>query len=293
MLHDLKSLWTEFRKHAPDPALDPHEETVNKLDAFHVFRYPENVHRSLAGYTIITGPLVAGNTPDFHCDIDAVDALVISLHEAGSVNPKAMAMRLKPEGVEMLKEVQHARGPLDVGDGIARWTRPQRKIVEGKVVGAVARLWDRDQHLLAHDCWEAAITHRLAVYLEGEFPDRDVDCEYNRDGHDTKTLNLYNVLTDNEVRPDIIIHGRGTNARNHMVIEAKKVNGESPERDFLKLRAFRDQLGYEVIVFLLLRTDRHWQDRAQIGLRVCFGGHNGHEVFGVAPEAPREDRFTR
>jgi hypothetical protein len=48
------------------------------------------------------GPLVPGNNPEFHCDVDAIDALVIALHSAGSVNPKAMAMHLKPDGREVL-----------------------------------------------------------------------------------------------------------------------------------------------------------------------------------------------
>jgi hypothetical protein len=106
--HKLNDLWTEFRKHAVDASLDAHAETVCMLDAFYVFRYPENLERTvekeqLGSYSIMTGPLVPGNNPDFHYDIDAVDALVIALHKAGSANPKAMAMRLKPDGLEVLR----------------------------------------------------------------------------------------------------------------------------------------------------------------------------------------------
>jgi hypothetical protein len=107
--HKLNDLWTEFRKHAPDPALDVHADTVRKLDAFYVFRYPENLGRSLqkqgsGSYSIVTGPLVPGTNPEFHCDVDAIDALVSALHKAGSVNPKAMAMHLKPEGLAVLQK---------------------------------------------------------------------------------------------------------------------------------------------------------------------------------------------
>jgi len=108
MEHKLNDLWEEFRKHAPDPALDMHAETVRKLDAFYVFRYPEDAARNfkkkgLASCTIMTGPPVPGNNPDFHCDIDEIDSLVIALHRAGSVNPKAMAKDLKPEGLAILQ----------------------------------------------------------------------------------------------------------------------------------------------------------------------------------------------
>lgn len=108
MEHKLNDLWREFRKHAPDPTLDTHAATVHKLDAFYVFRYPEDAARTfkksgLASCRIMTGPLVPGNKPDFHCDVDEIDALVIALHKAGSVNPKAMAMHLKPEGLALLQ----------------------------------------------------------------------------------------------------------------------------------------------------------------------------------------------
>lgn len=59
------------------------------------------------------------------------------------------------------------------------------------------------------------------------------------------------------VFPDVVVHRRGTNAQNLVVIEAKKsTNADDGEWDKTKLRAFRDpeQLGYSVTVFLWLET---------------------------------------
>src|ERR1700736_1070171 len=109
--------------------------------------------------------------------------------------------------------------------------------IEQLVVRAVDRAVFRDAHLLAHDCSEMAFTHRIGVYLEGMFPEWNVDCEYNRDGHDTKELRLED-LTEDQVRPDVIVHRRGTNTHNLLVIEAKKLGREDPTVDFRKLRAF-------------------------------------------------------
>lgn len=47
---------------------------------------------------------------------------------------------------------------------------------------------ERDRHLLTVKANERSITHKLAIYLEPLFPDWDVDCEYNRDGKNSKRV---------------------------------------------------------------------------------------------------------
>lgn len=65
-----------------------------------------------------------------------------------------------------------------------------RQRIEQSVWSALDRLLDRDLFLLTADANERSITHRLALYLEDEFGEWNVDCEYNRDGHEPKELHL-------------------------------------------------------------------------------------------------------
>jgi len=132
---------------------------------------------------------------------------------------------------------------------------------ERRVTLAVERLVATDGYLFERDLNERTITHRLAVHLEPGFPGWHVDCEFNRDGHDPKRLNLppRNDIGSDDVHartvfPDVIIHRRGTDD-NLVVIEAKKTtNHEDRTWDDRKLAAFQEELGYPVVVFLLLHT---------------------------------------
>lgn len=90
-----------------------------------------------------------------------------------------------------------------------------------------------------------------------------MDCEYNRDRHDPKRLDLpprHDISSDDlhakTVFPDIIIHHRGTD-ENFVVIEVKKSsNPEGDEWDLRKLKAFKEQLGYQMAIFVYFRTGR-------------------------------------
>ena len=112
-----------------------------------------------------------------------------------------------------------------------------RDEVRARVDAAYEALVRHDRHLLEVDASERSITGKLAAHLRLGFPGWDVDCEYNRDGHQIKTLDGAMVF------PDVIVHQRGTN-QNLVVIEAKKSTtfGENTDRD--KLRQFKAELGY-------------------------------------------------
>jgi hypothetical protein len=115
-----------------------------------------------------------------------------------------------------------------------------------KIVRALDELLGNDRHLLEVNANERAITHRLGAYLAVQFPSWHVDCEYNREGHEVKTLSGQVVV------PDVIVHRRGTE-ENLLVIEVKKTTSSEPdEGDKEKLRAFRGELGYENALFLKL-----------------------------------------
>ena len=127
-------------------------------------------------------------------------------------------------------------------------TAPARVVAE-HVRTSLKRLIAEDAELFEADANERSISHRLAIYLEKAFPGWHVDCEYNRDGHDPKRLQLNpeTIQSDDEqgttVYPDIIVHQRGK-PKNHLVIEIKKCNGGSRDKDLRKLRALRKELGY-------------------------------------------------
>ena len=125
-----------------------------------------------------------------------------------------------------------------------------RKLIER----AYQMLIEKDGHLLKVNANERSITHRLAIYLESEFPGYDVDCEYNRDGFSSKRLRVHKESIDSDdtngttVYPDIIIHHRGKKS-NFIVIEAKKTsNRDDSDKD--KLVIYKSGLLYEHAYFV-------------------------------------------
>jgi hypothetical protein len=128
-----------------------------------------------------------------------------------------------------------------------------------KIVKAIRYLLDNDLYLLEVDANERAISHWLGTYIQKLFPEWNVDCEYNRNGHDPKRLGLKveGVETDDDqgrtVYPDIILHKRG--GKNYLVIEIKKRSSHlSNEFDIEKLKRFKLELNYEYALFLMFQT---------------------------------------
>ena len=119
-----------------------------------------------------------------------------------------------------------------------------------------------EQWLLIHNLSEQSMTHKLAEYLQIIFNEYNVDCEYNgnvhRDGGRKRLefikeeLVKAQTLRQNEltlleaasiqraVFPDIIVHIRGTNSENLLVIEVKKSTSDIRKEtyDYLKLKSF-------------------------------------------------------
>jgi hypothetical protein len=114
-----------------------------------------------------------------------------------------------------------------------------------KVVAALKEFYAREAFLFEHDLGERTLTHRLAVELERQFPEFEVDCDYDRLG--PRTLNLPHgsiVSTDDHlgksVYPDIVVHQR-TVPNNLLAIEVRKAGNHQPiEHDRHKLRALTD-----------------------------------------------------
>lgn len=140
--------------------------------------------------------------------------------------------------------------------------------VKRKTEEAIEKFFTRDDYLLAANISERAITHRLAVYLEEHFPSPEwhVDCEYNRDGLNSKMIEIYEwesgekVGSRRRVFPDIIVHRRNTDD-NLLAIEVKKGKNVTKKDtfDLFKLRCYKKQLGYKATLFLKFTTGRNPQ----------------------------------
>lgn len=137
---------------------------------------------------------------------------------------------------------------------------PTEEIIKARLESALNKLLRRDIDLLRLDVNERAITHRLAMYLQEDFLEWDVDCEYNRSHDQVKQLKFpegecrpddTNAKT---VFPDVIVHRRNTD-QNLLVIEVKKdSNNEGEDYDLEKLRAFKSELGYSSAAFIRFQT---------------------------------------
>lgn len=166
-----------------------------------------------------------------------------------------------------------------------------RENIEKKLRHALATLQQQDAYLLSADVNERSITHRLAMYLQAEFPDWHVDAEYNRDHDKIKSVHLApesNFSNDTEastVFPDIIVHRRDTD-ENFLVIEVKKTGKVGTGKDKQKLEAYtrpkgEGGLGYEHGVHVVLHVGQRDPE-----LQWFAAGQASQVVeFGLPPEA--------
>jgi len=134
------------------------------------------------------------------------------------------------------------------------------KVVAKLILAAIGKLFKRDRALFKVNANERSITHRLGIYLQENFPNWDVDCEYNRNGHEAKYLidKIVGIAPNDThgktVFPDIIVHKRKTQ-RNKLIIEVKKTNNRQPNCiDLEKLKGLAKRLNYESALFLRLKA---------------------------------------
>ena len=129
-----------------------------------------------------------------------------------------------------------------------------------KVAAALREFYAHESFLFAKDLGERTLTHRLAVYLEKQFPGWEVDCDYNRLGERTLRLPHGTIVSTDDhlgksVYPDIVVHQREI-PNNLMAIEVRKAsNHQPPEHDQHKLRALTDPhlwFAYGIGVYLVL-----------------------------------------
>jgi hypothetical protein len=114
-----------------------------------------------------------------------------------------------------------------------------------RVVSALTEFYASETWLFEHDLGERTLTHRLAVYLEKQFPGWKVDCDYDRLGERTLRLPHGTIVSTDDhlaksIYPDIVVHQREI-PNNLLAIEVRKAsNHQPPEHDHHKLRALTD-----------------------------------------------------
>jgi len=107
------------------------------------------------------------------------------------------------------------------------------------------------------------MTHKLAEYLQKKFPKFHVDCEYNRHGDEIKKIEVprdginWDDIEQRTVFPDIVVHKRGNDKSNLIVIEVKKsTNSIDRQFDKKKLQAFTLQpYNYRLGFFLQINVN--------------------------------------
>ncbi|MHA3772643.1 hypothetical protein ACXR0O_13990 [Verrucomicrobiota bacterium sgz303538] len=154
------------------------------------------------------------------------------------------------------------------------------EVINAHLDRALERLMKDDYKLFEYDVNERTICGRLAFHLQFEFPDFHVDCEYNRreeapkavkKSDDQEIFELVRLAratrrsskrrkpfesTDTiTVFPDIVVHERGEQERNLLVIEAKKTTSTITDKlDRRKLFVYRKVFGYRFAKILCFGT---------------------------------------
>ncbi len=119
-------------------------------------------------------------------------------------------------------------------------------MLEKLIETALDELYEKDQYLLEHDAHERTIVFRFGHYLQnlmdniGEFQTFNLDFEYNRNGQDPKRIP---GNPRNGILPDLVIHQRGSNKYNLIVLEFKTPWNVNVEDDCEKLRQLVDMNG--------------------------------------------------
>lgn len=135
---------------------------------------------------------------------------------------------------------------------------------------AKIRFLENDLYLFSVVANERSLTHKFAEYLQIAIGcSWNVDCEYNRYGNDSKKIHEIKKLIDprgdnisiddteaKTVYPDIIVHKRGLNGSNLLVIEAKKdASDEKSRGDKEKLKKIQVEYRYSFAVFINFKTE--------------------------------------
>jgi hypothetical protein len=103
--------------------------------------------------------------------------------------------------------------------------------MEQTVLDALRLLYDNDLFLLENDVHERTIAKVFADYLKPHFPGHQVDVEYNPHRLDVKAVHLPEDCGGGGrklIYPDVIVHQRGHDKENLLVVQLKKTTNRQP-----------------------------------------------------------------
>ncbi len=109
---------------------------------------------------------------------------------------------------------------------------------------ALNEVYQKDFYLIEHKVHERSIVNRFSIYFQKslastEFATLNLDFEYSKNHADPKrTVNF-----KNGTYPDIILHRRGSNEDNILIIEFKTWWDSNTITDIQKLKDFTNQNG--------------------------------------------------
>ena len=148
-------------------------------------------------------------------------------------------------------------------------------LIKGLVAKALDKVYELDYHLILnnavnsvgkdehHHVGERSILFRFAHYLQNlldeypQFDEYNLDCEYNRNGSETKNLPSF----PNGTYPDVILHKRGSNDDNILIIEFKTYWNTDQTQDFKKIDEFTNESGkYHFKIGMAIRIDKLRKD---------------------------------
>jgi len=159
--------------------------------------------------------------------------------------------------------------------------------IKEKTLVCIKKLEENEIEIIQNDINERTIAHKLAEYLQVEFNKYNVDIEYNRNleigeyepkyallvkkgfeeaYQETKSNDedIVDFMEQVTTYPDIIIHKRGNNENNILIIEIKKNNNKTKwEIDKKKLEAFtreknNEGYGYKLGMHLIVSINKPW-----------------------------------
>lgn len=150
-----------------------------------------------------------------------------------------------------------------------------KRVLKSCIRSALDLLYQNDRYLIGHSVEggsknlshvsERACVFRFGVYFDFLFRQRipyhyHIDVEYNRNLENVKTLPQSEISeTEEACIPDLIVHRRGNNDNNLLVIEFKTWWNRDQRQDKKKIERFTDPEGdyrYKFGVTVLLGKSR-------------------------------------
>jgi len=132
-------------------------------------------------------------------------------------------------------------------------------VIKRRIQHCIDKIYENDSDLFDRNNYEVTISSKLAQYLFIEFKEYDVDCEYDKHKNNGKEIEIDNQIR--ERRPDVLIHKRGNDNNNLVVIEIKKsTSSGNRQLDYKKLKSMTLQTGeyrYKIGIFINLAVDKY------------------------------------